>query len=94
MSKQNNIEENDLLNASEPVSVDNLKTIIEQIEKSICKIKCNNEGNGTGFFCLIPFPDKFNLLPVLITNNHVIEKKDISNGKIIKFSINNEKQFF
>ena len=94
MSKQNYIEENDLLNASEPVSVDNLKTIIEQTEKSICKIKCKNEGNGTGFFCVIPFPDKFNLLPVLITNNHVLLKEDISKGKIIKFSINNEKQFF
>ena len=27
---------------------------------------------GTGFFCMIPFPNKFSLLPVLITNNHVI----------------------
>ena len=94
MSNQNYIEEKDLDNASEPVSIDILKTIIEQTEKSICKIKCSKEGSGTGFFCVIPFPDKFNLLPVLITNNHVLQKKDISKGKIIKFSLNNEKQFF
>ena len=94
MLNQNYIKEKDLHNASEPVSIDILKTIIEQTEKSICKIKCSEEGSGTGFFCVIPFPDKFNLLPVLITNNHVLQKKDISKGKIIKFSLNNEKQFF
>jgi len=94
MSNQNYLKEKALYNASEPISIDILKTIIEQTEKSICKIDCNEEGKGTGFFCVIPFPDKFNLLPVLITNNHVLPKKDISKEKIIKFSLNNEKQFF
>ena len=94
MSKQNYIKENNLYYASEPISIDMLKTIIDYAEKSVCKIKCNYEGYGTGFFCLIPFPDKFNLLPVLITNSHVINKNDISKGKLIKFSLNDEKKIF
>ena len=49
------------------------------MKKYICKIKINNE-KGTGFFCKIPFPDKNNMLPVFITNNHVINKL---NGKIV-----------
>ena len=75
-----------------PISVlgDTLKIILSQMEKCICKIYCPIEGTGTGFFCLIPFPDKLNLLPILITNNHILEEKDINEGKIISFSINND----
>ena len=39
--------------------------------KSVCKIELS-QGSGTGFFCMISFPNKFSLLPVLITNKHVI----------------------
>ena len=49
------------------------KKILTQMEKYICKIKIGNE-QGTGFFCKIPFPDKKNMLTVLITNNHVINQ--------------------
>ena len=87
------IKEKSLQNVSEPIPISALKTIIEQTEKTICKIKCKDDGNGTGFFCVIPFPDKFNLLPVLITNNHVLEREDISKGKKIKFLLNNEQSF-
>ena len=41
------------------------------MERCICKIKIG-ETQGTGFFCQIPFPNKDNMLKVLITNNHVI----------------------
>jgi len=44
------------------------------MEKNICKIKIGNE-QGTGFFCKIPFPNKDNMIPVFITNNHVINDK-------------------
>ena len=91
MSDKNYIKEKDLNNVSESISIDILKIIIEQTEQSICKINCSNGGTGTGFFCVIPYPDKLNNLQVLITNNHVLEEKDISKGKIIKFTINNEK---
>ena len=45
------------------------------MEKNICKIKIGNE-QGTGFFCKIPFPDKDNMIPVFITNNHIINLKE------------------
>ena len=54
------------------------KKIIKQMEKCVCKIKLDKENKektdiqGTGFFCKIPFPDRNNLLSVLITNNHII----------------------
>ena len=54
-------------------------------------------GMEQGFFCKIPFPDPFHLLPVLITNNHVIGEKenDLVEGtkiniSLIKNSINRE----
>ena len=68
-----------------------LKFISDISDKVICKIKQNENGIGTGFFSAIPFPDKYNRLPVLITNNHVLKGEDIIDGKTIKFSINNEK---
>ena len=55
------------------ISYESSKRIIKQMEKNICKIKIGNE-QGTGFFCKIPFPNKDNMLPVLITNNHVINE--------------------
>jgi len=56
------------------ISYECTKTIIDQMEKNICKIKVGNE-QGTGFFCKIPFPDKNNMLSVFITNNHIINEK-------------------
>ena len=57
------------------ISYECTKKIIEQMEKDICKIKIGKE-QGTGFFCKIPFPDKDNMLPVFITNNHIINLKE------------------
>ena len=71
-----------------PVSIENTKKILFQMENCICKIYLKNGGIGTGFFCNIPFNN--NLLPVLITNNHVLNENDIDNNKIIKLMINNK----
>ena len=71
-----------------PVSLKDTKEILFQMENCICKIYINNGEIGTGFFCKIPFNN--NLLPVLITNNHVLNENDIDNNKIIKLMINNE----
>ena len=58
------------------ISYENTQTILEQMERNICKINLGkNRGRGTGFFCEIPFPDENNMLPVFITNNHVINEK-------------------
>ena len=56
------------------IDYDCTKKILDQMEKNICKIKINNE-QGTGFFCKIPFPTKEKMLPVFITNNHIIDEK-------------------
>ena len=54
--------------------------ILEQMKKNICKIKTPIK-EGTEFFCKIPFPDRENLLKVLITNKHIIDK-ELFNSKI------------
>jgi len=54
------------------ISYDCTKKIIEQMEKNICKLKIGKT-QGTGFFCKIPFPNENNMLPVLMTNNHIID---------------------
>ena len=67
------------------ISYECSKKIINQMEKYICKIKIGEE-QGTGFFCKIPFPDKENMLKVLMTNNHVINE-NILNEKDSKISL-------
>ena len=69
------------------VSFNGTKQIIDQMNNSVCRIF--NNGNGTGFFTKIPYGSKF--LPVLITNNHVINNNDISNKKTISLYLNNDK---
>ena len=65
------------------------KKIIEQMEKCICKINIGNE-QGTGFFCKIPFPDKNHLIPVFMTNNHLINENAKAEENI-KIKIKEEK---
>ena len=71
----------------EPVSLNGTEEIANQMRNSVCRIY--NNGNGTGFFTKIPYQSK--LLPVLITNNHVINKEDILSDKIIPLCFNNGK---
>ena len=68
------------------VSLDNTNKIVSQMKNCICKIY-KKGGTATGFFCKIPFNNDF--LPVLITNNHVINDNDISNNICVDLSINN-----
>ena len=78
-----------------PVFLEQTKTIVDQMQKGVCKICLDDGSKGTGFFCKIPYPDKNNLLPVFITNNHVISEKYLNDGKniIIKRNIDqNQKE--
>ena len=75
---------------SKPITYEKTKLILKQMESCICRIKINDK-KGTGTFCKIPFPDKNNLLPVLITNNHVIGE-DIINLIIFIKSENKNRQ--
>ena len=61
----------------------------KQLKYYICKIYINNK-IGTGFFCYLPFFGS-KLLPVLITNNHILKEEDISLNKQIEFSFDNGK---
>ena len=71
--------------------IEQTQIILKQMKEGICKI-CLEDGNlGTGFFCKIPFPDKQNLLPVLITNNHIIDENYINEGKNINIKRNIDK---
>ena len=70
------------------VSLDGSKKIVSQMENCICKIYDKKGGTATDFFCKIKFNNE--LLPVLITNNHVINDNDINNKICIELSINNK----
>ena len=87
------IKEKKLNNYSEPVSLETTEKIIEQMKNCICKINTENGQKGTGFFCKIPFPDFEHLLPILITNNHVIDESILENEKNkVILLLNNDKE--
>jgi len=71
-----------------PLTLEDTKNILFQMENCICEIYPKEGKIGTGFFCKIPINNI--LLPVLITNNHVLNKNDIDNNKIIKLTIDNK----
>ena len=75
-----------------PVDLEGTKLILSQMENCICKIIKEDGRKGTGFFSTIPFPDKNNLLNVLITNNHILNENDIEYNKIIKLIMYNKEQ--
>ena len=87
-----NIEEALIEDQPSPVDLEGTKVILSQMENCICKIVKDDGQKGTGFFCRIPFPDKKNLLNVLITNNHVLNENDIENDNIIKFKFYNKEK--
>ena len=61
------------------------KTDLKYMKDYICKI--SGKIVGTGFFCKIKYED--NLIPVLMTNFHVIDDKYIKDKKQINIYINN-----
>ena len=75
-----------------PVSIKGTEQILNQMKKCVCKI--HNKGiKGTGFFCKIPYPFPPNLFPVLVTNNHILNKSDLENNNTITLSINDDERF-
>ena len=86
------IDEKFIENSIKPISIEGIEKILFQMKNCICKIYGNDGIKGTGFFCKIPFPNESNLLPVLITNNHVLRDKDVENKSVIRISLNNEKE--
>ena len=71
------------------INVDQMNVFMIQMQKSIFKIRVN-EVMGTGFFCIIPSPDKLNYLNVMITTNHLLKEEDIIPGKTICIFLKND----
>ena len=71
------------------INFNQMNIFMIQMEKSIFKIRVN-EAFGTGFFCIIPSPDKFKYLPVMITTNHLLKEEDIIPGKTICIFLKND----
>ena len=94
MSDNNYIPEKELDKVPKSISIEQLDVIKKQMESSICKIECPRGGFGTAFFCKIRYPDELHYLPVLITNNHVLNHKDIMSGNFIFLSMNNDSIHF
>ena len=87
MSDINIKKEVSIQNQPIPVPIEGIKKILFQLENCICQIYQKTGGKGTGLFCKILFQNK--LLPVLITNNHILKEEDIKNNEIIELTIYN-----
>ena len=74
------------------ISYEEMKILFQKMETQMCKIECHDGGHGTGFFCNIQYD--WNLIKVLMTNNHVLNEEDISLGKKIRFSLKDETIYF
>ena len=76
----NIIEDKMILKYPKAVSIEGTEKILDQIRNCVFKIILENGDRGTGFFCNIPYNNK--LIPVMITNNHIIDSNYISNNKL------------
>ena len=77
-------------NDKKKLSNEQKKYILNQAKKSIYNIKTDSNKVGVGFLCIIPFPKRFNIFTVFISDNMSLNKDDISNGKA--FTISNVTQ--
>ena len=91
MCDEDYIEEKYLEGQPKPISIEAMKIIQKQMENSVCKINCDKNGLGTGFFCKISCPDRKSVLQALITNYHLIDKNYIETNNKITFSLNSGK---
>ena len=85
------INETFLVNYPNPITIDSTRKILKQMENCICKIN-NYNGKGTWFFCYILDKKNKNKIPVLITNNHIINEKIIQENNNILVSLNDEQE--
>ena len=71
-----------------PITLAKSSSIIEQMKTTICKITTKN-GKGTGFFCSIPYQNA--ALPVLITNNSIINEPILKENRALNITVNEDK---
>ena len=73
-----------------PITIKGTEIILEQMKRYICKIFSQKGGEGTGFFCYINYENIS--MPVMITNNHIINKNYIKKNNIIKVTFNDDSE--
>ena len=76
----------------EPLSIEETKKILEQMQSCVCKIYNGEKRTGTGFFIKIPY--KSNLLSVLITAYHIINENDKNKNITIALNDDQDIKFF
>ena len=54
------------------IPIKGIEKIIFQIKNCVCRIIKEEGEKGTGFFCKIKANKRRNILPVLVTNNHIL----------------------
>ena len=81
------MEEKIIENYPLPITIEGTEKILEQMKKGICKIK-NKNGKGTGFFCKITYENE--IIPVMITANHIINQEIIDKEKKINVTLNDD----
>ena len=89
--KSNIIEQKFIKGKVLPISSGKKEKINEQMKISICKMYANQKV-GTGFLCLIPFPDQRNHLSVLVTNKDLIKEEEFLKMKKIEFTLDNDRE--
>ena len=73
------------------LNVDALILYLPKAKKSVCEIQIPTGGFGSGFFCKIPCTEDNNILmPVLLTNHHVLTKEIITTYDKIEVILENK----
>ena len=83
------IEEGKIKGAIDSVPIEKLEKILYQMKNCVCKVIGIKV--GTGFFCKIFYQNK--LIPVLMTNFHIITEEYLNENKEITVSKNDDKQY-
>ena len=89
---ENIIKEVLIENSPSSVTAKGIEKILFQMKKCTCRIIIADENKGTGFFCKIKVNKNKEILPVLITNNHILNSEDLRINKLITFIFNEDKE--
>ena len=72
-----------------PLDIEGTNEILKQMQNSVCQIDVDENRKGTGFFCYINHENS--KIPIMMTNNHVMDEDYIKKKGYIILSINNGK---
>ena len=84
---EDKIDEGKIIGAKEPEPLE----ASEHKDKGSCICKISAKSIGTGFFCKMTYENE--LVPVLITNYHVIDDNYVGSNNSLKVYINEDYKF-